>query len=96
MFWRKTKSEVASMAATEVEKLWVWLKRIYLEFPKHLQQQQPQQHSTSPSNPGIAKNSNTASTAKRSLSLMRKEFFKNSPSSKCFFFSSNSVITERT
>lgn len=76
MFWRKSKSEVASMAATEVEKAVGVAQTNLLRISKTSSATATTTTSPiSPSNPGIAKNSNTASTAKRSLSLMRKRVF---------------------
>ncbi|KHC52742.1 hypothetical protein MEW_02552 [Candida albicans P60002] len=76
MFWRKSKSEVASMAATEVEKAVGVAQTNLLRISKTSSATATTTTSPiSPSNPGIAKNSNTASTAKRSLSLMRKKSF---------------------
>ncbi|RCK67734.1 Cell morphogenesis protein PAG1 [Candida viswanathii] len=73
MFWRKSKSEVATMAAAEVEKA-LGLARSTLLKTSRTSSSSP----ITPYNPGIAKNgSGTASSAisgaKRSLSLMRKK-----------------------
>lgn len=62
MFWRKSKSEVASMAASEVEKI--------LSAAKVGLSKTSQNENISAANPGINKN-NTGNKAKRSLSLMR-------------------------
>ncbi|KAK6200429.1 transcriptional activator leucine zipper [Scheffersomyces amazonensis] len=71
MFWRKSKSEVATMAANEVERT--------LETAKSslLQVSRDSSDSTivNPSNPGIIKGGNVASRSKRSLSLMRSKSF---------------------
>ncbi|CAG84689.2 DEHA2A09218p [Debaryomyces hansenii CBS767] len=63
MFWRKSKSEVASMAASEVEKI--------LSTAKSNLSKAQHNDNIPASNPVINKNSNTGNKAKRSLSLMR-------------------------
>ena len=63
MFWRKSKSEVASMAAAEVERILVSAKSSLSKLSQF-----------SPSNPGITKNG-TGGKSKRSLSLMRSKSF---------------------
>ncbi|EMG46163.1 hypothetical protein G210_3608, partial [Candida maltosa Xu316] len=68
MFWRKSKSEVATMAATEVEKALSVAKSTLLNSSRS-----STSSSINPANPGIIKNGNSASSAKRSLSLMRKK-----------------------
>lgn len=73
MFWRKSKSEVATMAASEVEKALGIAKSTLLKTSRVSSGSQ-----ITPSSPGIAKNgsgsaSNAISGAKRSLSLMRKK-----------------------
>lgn len=63
MFWRKSKSEVAYMAASEVEKI--------LSNAKSNLSKTSHNDNISASNPVISKSSNTGNKAKRSLSLMR-------------------------
>ncbi|RLV93827.1 Cell morphogenesis protein PAG1 [Spathaspora sp. JA1] len=58
MFWRKSKNEVAIMAANEVERIVALAKEM-------------KNKSVTPESPGIIKNNNTAGRSKRSLSLMR-------------------------
>lgn len=64
MFWRKSKSEVASLAAAEVE-------RVLMDAKSNLSKM----NQFSPSNPGIVKNGVNANGTKlkRSLSLMRSK-----------------------
>lgn len=69
MFWRKNKSEIASLAASEVEKT---LNHAKANLSRA---QQPIDNSVGPNNPGIMKNSNVAGRGKRSLSLMRTKSF---------------------
>ncbi|ODV76748.1 transcriptional activator leucine zipper [Suhomyces tanzawaensis NRRL Y-17324] len=67
MFWRKSKSEVAAMAAAEVERTVATAKSSLLKLSNS--------SGISPTNPGIAKNSNSNDRSKRSLSLMRTKSF---------------------
>ncbi|CAH6720935.1 cell morphogenesis protein PAG1 [[Candida] jaroonii] len=64
MFWRKSKSEVASLAAAEVE-------RVLMNAKTNLSKM----NQFSPSNPGIVKNgvNGNGTKSKRSLSLMRSK-----------------------
>lgn len=63
MFWRKSKSEVASLAAAEVERVLVSAKSDLSKL-----------NQITPSNPGINKNNvNNGTKSKRSLSLMRSK-----------------------
>lgn len=63
MFWRKSKSEVASLAAAEVERILVSAKSDLSKL-----------NQINPSNPGINKNNvNNGTKSKRSLSLMRSK-----------------------
>ncbi|KAK6455792.1 transcriptional activator leucine zipper [Scheffersomyces xylosifermentans] len=73
MFWRKSKSEVASMAASEVERTLVTAKVNLMKANNTLNGSG--NAPISPTNPGIAKNSNSASRSKRSLSLIRTKSF---------------------
>lgn len=68
MFWRKSKSEVASMAASEVERTIATTKANLLKVSAN--------NNINPANPGIAKNANSNDRSKRSLSLMRTKSFK--------------------
>ncbi|KAK6462186.1 transcriptional activator leucine zipper [Scheffersomyces coipomensis] len=75
MFWRKSKSEVATMAASEVERTVETAKSNLLKASNN----NISGETFGPSNPGIAKNSianaNSNSRSKRSLSLMRSKSF---------------------
>lgn len=68
MFWRKSKSEVASMAASEVERTIATTKANLLKASIS--------NNINPANPGITKNGNSSDRTKRSLSLMRTKSFK--------------------
>ena len=69
MFWRKSKSEVASMAAAEVERTLSTAKVNLLKASNNSNTQ------ISPTQPGIAKNANVNGRTKRSLSLIRTKSF---------------------
>ncbi|KAG7661544.1 TAO3 [[Candida] subhashii] len=83
MFWRKSKSEVATMAANEVERTIELAKSGLMKVsnvnfpPSSLDSMSTQTSSIviSPANPGIAKNVNPKGKSKRSLSLMRSKSF---------------------
>lgn len=77
MFWRKNKSEIASMAATEVERTMSIAKANLSKA----QQLNGNSNIINPNNPGIIKNNNLSNVqqppgrGKRSLSLMRTKSF---------------------
>lgn len=79
MFWRKSKSEVASMAANELERTIEVAKTGLMKISNtgHAQPSQELNSNSviSPTNPGIAKNANPKGKTKRSLSLMRSKSF---------------------
>ncbi|EGW31287.1 transcriptional activator leucine zipper [Spathaspora passalidarum NRRL Y-27907] len=66
MFWRKSKNEVATMAANEVERTLAIAKANLIKVKSATSSSV-----VSPENPGIVKNGNNAGRSKRSLSLMR-------------------------